>query len=228
MPRARLTSKRRLLLYVAGVLLVALVLAQLLLPHFAAERIESRIARYGEVHSVSVSAWPAVELLWGDADSVRVKTGELAIPAGKVGSLLHEASGIASLTVGATAVRLGALRATDATLQKRGTGLRAQALASAADVQAALPPGVNLQLLGSHAGEVEVRASGALFGVSASLDAVASPSSGKIVVRPVGFLLGALGLTLYADPHVYVLGLGASVQSANPTTYRLTIAARLR
>ena len=36
----------------------------------AASRISSRVGRYGKVQSVSVSAWPAVELLWGHADSV--------------------------------------------------------------------------------------------------------------------------------------------------------------
>ena len=55
--------------------MLLLVLAQLLLPRIAASRISSRVGRYGTVQSVSVSAWPAVELLWGHADSVRVKAG---------------------------------------------------------------------------------------------------------------------------------------------------------
>ena len=51
--------------------------------------------------------------------------------------------------------------------------LTAQALASEADVKAALPAGFGVQLLRSEGGEVEVQATGALFGVGASVNAVA-------------------------------------------------------
>ena len=44
---------------------LVLALAQVLLPRIAASRISSRVGRYGTVQSVSVKAWPAVELLWG-------------------------------------------------------------------------------------------------------------------------------------------------------------------
>ena len=52
---------------VAGAVVLVLALAQLILPRVAASRISSRIGRYGKVQSVSVSAWPAVELLWAVA-----------------------------------------------------------------------------------------------------------------------------------------------------------------
>ncbi len=80
---------------------------------------------------------------------------------------------------------------------------------SGADVNAALPRGVTLQLLGSEGGKVMVRATGALFGFGASLDAVAEASGGQIVVHPAGPLLGGVRLTLYSDPRVYVLGVSA-------------------
>ncbi|HEY2572328.1 MAG TPA: hypothetical protein VGI27_12690, partial [Solirubrobacteraceae bacterium] len=86
----------------------------------------------------------------------------------------------------------------------------AQAHVSSADVRAALPAGVDVQLLGSSGGQVEVRASGGLFGVGASVDAVAQASNGKLVVQPRGFLVQALKLTLFSDPHVYVEAVGAS------------------
>jgi hypothetical protein len=224
----RLPSKRRLLLYTAGTVLVLLVLAQLLLPHIAADRIRSRVDRYGQVKSVSVSAWPAIELLWGHADSVHVHAGALALPTSRIAPLLHEAKDASSLTFTAESVRLGGLRLTDVSLDKQDERLRAQARASAADVQAALPPGVSVALLGSHGGEVEVRARGGLFGVSASLNAVAQASSGRIVVHPEGFLLGALGVTLYSDPRVYVVGVGARADGRLPPGYVLNVAAVLR
>jgi len=225
---SRVPSKRRLLLYVVGVVLGLLVLAQLLLPGIAADRIRSRVERYGKVASVSVSAWPAVKLLWGDADSVHVRAAALALPTGRVAPLLHEAQGIDTLTFRAESVRLGGLRLTAVSLQKQGKRLRAQGRASAADVQAALPPGVSVQLLGSRDGEVEVRASGGLFGLSASLDAVAQASGGRLVVHPSGLLLGGFALTLYSDPRVSVTGVSAVAGGGQPPGYLLSVTALLR
>jgi len=114
----RRPSKRRLLLYVAGAALATLVLAQLLLPRIAASKIHSRLDRYGAVKSVKVSAWPAIELLWGHADSVDVHAGALALAPARIAPLLHEAKGAASLKLRATSVRLGALRLTEVGLDK--------------------------------------------------------------------------------------------------------------
>ena len=73
-----------------------------------------------------------------------------------------------------------------------------------------------------------MQASGGLFGVGASVNAVAGASEGKLVVHPLGFLIEGLRLTLFADPHVYVEGVGASVASEQPLSYRLTMSASLR
>ena len=73
-----------------------------------------------------------------------------------------------------------------------------------------------------------MQASGGLFGVGASVNAVAQASAGKLIAHPVGFLVEGLRLTLFSDPHVYVEGVGASEQSAQPPSYRLSIDARLR
>jgi hypothetical protein len=47
-------------------------------------------------------------------------------------------------------------------------------------------------------------------------------------VHPLGLLLGGVTLTLFSDPHVYVEGVGASLRSRSPPSYRLTMSARLR
>jgi hypothetical protein len=212
----------------AGALVLLLALAQLILPRLAVNRISSRIGRYGKVQSVSVSAWPAVELLWGHVGSVRVRAGSLALSPAQAASLLWEARGTGSMDVSAESVQLGPLRLSDATLSKRGGAMSAQAVASEADVKAALPAGFGVKLLRSEGGEVEVQATGALFGVGASVNAVAGASDGKLVAHPLGFLIEALQLTLFSSPHVYVDGVGASVQSEQPLSYRLTMSASLR
>ena len=213
---------------VVGVVVLLLALAQLILPRVAVSRISSRVGRYGKVQSVSVSAWPAVELLWGDVGSVRVRAGSLALSPAQAASLLWEARGTSSMDVSAESVQLGSLRLSDASLRKRGNAMSAQALASEADVRAALPSGFGVKLLRSENGEVEVQATGALFGVGASVNAVAGASDGELVAHPLGFLVEALQLKLFSDPHVYVEGVGASVQSEQPLSYRLTISASLR
>lgn len=208
--------------------MLALALAQVLLPRLAADRISSRVGRYGSVHSVSVSAWPAVELLWGDAGSVHVRAKSLVLSPAQAASLLWEGRGAASMDLSAQSVELGSLRVTDASLRKRGSQLSAQALVSEADVRAALPEGLAVRLLRSGGGDVEVQASGELFGVGATVNAVAGASDGKLVAHPLGFLIEGFQLTLFSQPHVYVEGVDASVAGEDPLSYRLSISASLR
>ena len=53
-------------------------------------------------------------------------------------------------------------------------------------------------------------------------------SEGKLIAHPLGFLVEALHITLFSDPHVYVEGVGATVSSEQPLTYRLSMGASLR
>jgi hypothetical protein len=220
----------RVALALLGAALLVLVLAQVLLPWIAARRISSRLRRYGTVESVSVTAWPAVKLLWAHADSVRVKAGTLRVTPAETAKLLWEGRGAGKVEMTAAHAQEGSLWLSDVALRKRGTMLGASARASVADVQAALPEGLAVELLGSGRGSVEVRASGALFGVGASVEAVAGASQGRLVAHPVGFPLEGLRLTLFADPHVKITGVAASrtVGPRGEPAYRLGITASLR
>jgi hypothetical protein len=218
---------RLLLLLLVGVALI-LLLGQLLLPGIAANRVSSRVGRYGKVDSVDVHAWPAVQLLWGSADSVTVRARNLSLTPAQAAKLLWEARRVDHLDFTATSVRLGPLRLTDARVRKRGSSLSAQAVAGQADVKAALPRGLSVQLIGSEGGEVRVRASGGLFGLGAALQVVATAREGKLLVHPVSVPLARLSLTLFSESHVYVEGVGASLLDGAPASYRLTMRARLR
>jgi len=225
----------RIVAWCAGALALALVLAQVLLPGIAASRISSRVGRYGQVRSVSVSAWPAVKLLWGNADSVSVRAGSLRISPAQTAELLSEASGVSSLTLTAARVREGPLQLTDASLRKHGRRLAAQGTMSEAAVQAALPAGIRLRLLSSEDGRVTVRASGStsvlgLLGRGASVDVLAGASAGALIARPLGAPFGAVHLTLFASPHVYVEAIAVKQvpASAQAASYLLAMRARLR
>ena len=214
----------------AGAVVLVLVLAQIFLPGIAASRIRERVERYGTVESVSVTAWPAVELLWGKADTVDVRARSLTLSPGQTAKLLGEARGVKSMHLSATRMKEGSLMLREASFQKHGDALDGEAWTSREDVQAALGGGVEVQLLGSHNGRVEVSASGGLFGVEASVDAVAEAQEGKLVVHPLGFLLEGLKLTIFANQHVYVEGVSASPAAGPPgegAGYRLSTWASL-
>ena len=205
-----------------------LVLAQVLLPRIAESMISSRVGRYGNVRSVSVSAWPAVKLLWGSVDSVRVRAGSISMSPEQAAKLLWEGRGAARMDVTAEHVMVGGLALSDATVSMRGSALRGVAHAGEAAVRAALPPGFDVRLLKSEGGAVEVQASGGLFGVGATVDAVALAREGKLVAHPLGLPLEGLQLTLFSDGHVYVEGVGARAEGAQRLSYRLTMRASLR
>jgi hypothetical protein len=193
----------------AGAIVLVLVLAQVFLPGIAASRVRVRVGKYGTVRSVTVKAWPAVELVWGQAESVKVTAGSLRISPAQTVKLLEEAKGVKSMSLTAESVRIGPLRLRGVSFEKHGDALRGQAWISRAGAREALGKDVEVQLLSSHDGQVEVSASGGIFGVKASVDAVARAQEGKLVVHPLGFLLEGLKLTLFANPHVRVEGVGA-------------------
>ena len=211
--------------------MLVLVLAQLFLPGIAASRIRKRVEKYGTVESVSVTAWPAIELLWGKAGSVDVSAGNVRLSTAQMAKLLGEARGAENLHTTAESLKAGPLQLEDATLQKHGDALAASAWTSTADVRAALGRGFEVQLLHSGGGQVEMSVTGGLFGVKASVQAVAEAAGGKVVLHPRGFLLEGLRLTLLDEPGVYVEGVGASAAtgpSGQGAGYRLSFRASLR
>jgi LmeA-like phospholipid-binding len=212
---------------VAGLVVLALVLAQIVLPRVAAARIRSRVGRYGHVESVSVSAWPAVKLLWGDADSVRVRASGLKLSPARAAALVWEGRGVGRMDIDATSVKVGPLEVGEAILRKRGASLEGEATTTDAQAKAALPAGVGASLLGSEGGKVQVRVSGGLFGVGASVQAVAEASEGKLIAHPVGFLVEGFRLTLFSDPHVHLVSVGASTDGSEPPAYTLKMSAIL-
>ena len=225
----------RLALGIAGALVVLLVLAQWLLPVLAAKRVNDRVKRYGTVKSASVSAWPAVELLWGKADSVTVSAGTLSVTPTQIASLVWEAQNVGHMTVTADAATLrvasipNGLTMSDVRMDKHGTAIQASATLTQQQLDEAFPNGFRVEPVGSGDGQVEARASGGLFGVQASIEALVKPLEGRLVAEPRGFPLAGLAtVTLFSDPHLKVQSVGVRVQRRQPLTYGLTLQANLR
>ena len=68
---------RRALLAAAGILVVVLVAAQLLLPGVAEDRVRSDLNEQGTEAEVEIKALPAIKLLWGHADDVTIEVANL-------------------------------------------------------------------------------------------------------------------------------------------------------
>ncbi|HEX3390966.1 MAG TPA: hypothetical protein VHS55_00220 [Solirubrobacteraceae bacterium] len=225
----------RIALAVLALVVVLVLLAQALLPGVAATRVRARVERYGPVHSVHVSAFPAVELLWGQADSVSVSAGTLTATPAQIASLLWEARTIGTLTVLAqggvlhTAQLPGALEVSDVRMQKRGSSVLASATMTQAQLQRAMPSGFSVQPTASGEGEIEARASGGLFGLQASLNVLVRASEGNLIAQPRGLPFGGIAtVTLFSDAHLKVESVGLRVISRQPLTYGLFLRASLR
>ncbi len=225
----------RIALAIAAPIVLIAVLAQAFLPALAAKRVMDRIARYGAVKSVSVSAWPALELLWGKADSVTVRAGALTVTPAQIALLLSEARKVRDMTVSAdsTSMRIATLphglTLSDLRMEKHGSSMQASAILTQRQLDEALPSGFHVEPVASSGGQVEVKASGGLFGVQASIDALVKPLEGRLVAQPQGFPFAGFGtVTLFSDPRLEVESVGVQVQRAQPLTYSLSLRASLR
>jgi hypothetical protein len=210
---------------------IVVALAQLIGPAVAAKVVAGKVGRYGTVRKVSVKAWPAVKLLWREADEVSVDAGTLRLSPEEAVALLREGSSTDEVDARAQAVDVSGLRLRSVRFEKDGRRMRAEGTVSEADVAEVLPPGVGVALLGSEEGTVRVKVSGGLFGVGVSVEAVARAEDGKLVARPEGLLSG-LKLTIFESGDVYVEGVEARAlaggRAGEGKRYELVMWARLR
>ncbi len=220
----------------AGVAVVVLLGAsQAFLPGLAAQRVREKMKPYGGLQQVSISAFPAVKLLWGNADRVQASARALTLNGQEATKLTWEGRGVhdMDLSVDALTLNVAGLPAgvvlRDVTSHKRGARLSLEGTLSQSDIDAALPAGFSLQLLASPPDSVKVRASGSLFGVGASVEALAAPIEGKLVAQPLNIPFGQfVRLTLFSDPHVHLEGISLTpLQASSGESWRLAMSERL-
>jgi hypothetical protein len=225
----------RIALGVSAPLVLMLLLSQALLPSLAAKRVSDRVSRYGTVKSASVSAFPALELLWGKADSVSVHAGTLSITPAQIASLLWEGRVVSHtmVTVDTTSLHMAilpnALTMSDIHMEKHGSSVQASATLTQQQLSEALPSGIRFEPVASGGGQVQARASGGLFGVQASIDVILRPFEGRLVAEPQGLPLAGLAtFTLFSDSHLKVTSVGVQVLRRHPFAYGLSLRATLR
>jgi hypothetical protein len=189
-----------------AVIVLLLVVAQIVLPGIAAQDLRNRLSHNGKVLSVSVSAFPAIELLWHQADKVVVRMEHYRSTSGHLQSLLDETANTGSLDASARELNTGLITLHDASLQKHGNQLLGSATVTPADLRSALGGAIqNLQPVASGDGRLTFQ--GTLLGVTA--DATLRAQDGALVVSPDVPLLNLITVNVFHDPHVYIEGVGA-------------------
>jgi hypothetical protein len=189
---------------VAAAVVLLLIVAQLVLPRIAEQLLRDRLSAHGRVLEVQVSAFPAIELLWHNADKVVVRMANYRSTTGRLSSLLDEAANVGTLDASAAIVQSGLLTLRNARLIKRGDELIGSATVTESDLRAAVPFLDNVRPLASSNGALTLRGSATLFGVTASADATVAAQNGRLVVTPDVPFGGLVTITLFNDPHVRV------------------------
>lgn len=217
--------------------MLVLGLTQAVLPRLAAQRVRDQVKPYGQLESVSVKAFPAIELLWGKAESASATAKRLSLSEADAVRLVSEARGVDETTLKVGALNLsvpglpGGIVLREVVLRKQGERLTMRSTIAQSDLDAASPNGVRIRLIASSPGTIEVIASGSLFGVRATVEAVAIPSEGKLIAHPLNIPFGAfVRFALFADPRLYLesVSLTRESEGRQQAPWRLALSGRLR
>jgi hypothetical protein len=197
-------------LTVAGLVVVLLVIAQLVLPGIAARRLRDQLSRSGRVLAVHVSAFPAIELLWHHAGSVTIRMATYRAAPANLPDRLAQSGSAGTLHASAQLFQDGLLTLHDASLVKQGNRLTGSAVVAESDLRSAVPFLTSVTPVASAGGGLTLRGTASVLGLSATVDATVSVSDGKLVVAPdVPF--GSLAtITVFADPRIEVQRVSAS------------------
>jgi ubiquinone biosynthesis protein UbiJ len=193
-----------------AVVVLLLAIAQLVLPGIAAQNIRSRLSHSGRVLDVHVSAFPAIELLWHQADSVVVHMASYRSNAATLSSNLSQVADVGSLDAYANVLSTGLLTVRGASLHKRGNELTATATVLEADLRNSLPVLGSVQPVASAGGALTLRGTATVLGVGATVDATVRPQDGALVVSPDVPFGGLATITLFSNSKIAVTGVSAT------------------
>jgi hypothetical protein len=211
--------RRIAVLATAGVVLIVLVLAQLFLPGIAAQRLRDDLGKSGTVLEVKVSAFPAIKLLWHQADSVVVRMVSYRSGVSHLGSTLAGAVDAGTIDASAQQLEVGPLTLLGGTLRKRGSELTGAATVTEADLRSAVFFLDNVEPIASEDGRLTLRGTASLLGLTATVDATVAAQNGALVVAPDVPFGGIATLTLFSNPHVEVKSVSATTV---PGGFRIT------
>lgn len=205
--------------------LVTLALCQSILPGMAARRIESQLGPRTVDVDASVSAFPAIKLLWNRADEVTLRIRSMRPrPSGRPGDLadlLNRTRAATRLQAHVDQFKIRGITLYDVVLRKRGSSLTARALAHRR------PRGESafgkIALTAAN-GAPKVVQSESLLGRRITWRSTVEVSRGAIVLSPEQPIVRLLALTVFGDPRIAVKSIEQRTTSAG---YRLTASGSL-
>jgi hypothetical protein len=211
--------RRLIALALAGIVLVVLVVAQLVLPGIAAQELRTDLEQSGTVLEVKVSAFPAIKLLWHKADKVVVRMGRYRSGTSHLGDTLGRAADAGSLDASAQELDVGPLTLRGATLRKRGSELTGSATVTEADLRSVVFFLDNVEPVASANGRLTLRGTASFLGLHATVDATLAAQDGALVVAPDVPFGGIAMISLFDEPHVDVQSVSATTL---PDGFRIT------
>ena len=209
---------------VAGVL-VLLLASQLFLPWLAERRLRDRLDDNGVVESVDVHSFPALELLGGKADRTTIRMRDGHAGPGRFADLVARTKNTDKLDATVDGARILTLRLRQLKLRKRGRDIQGTATVTDAELRAALPGGFDVRPVASGDGVLVFEGTANILGRSFTGQAVVAARNGKVLLAPNVLFGGFLSLTIFEDPRIEVLDVGARQR---PDGFTLTARARLR
>lgn len=202
---------RRALLAAAGLSVLALIAAQLFLPGLAEDNLRSELTKQGTGAEVEIKALPAVKLLFGHADDVKIDVGNLRTDedggddGDSLSDLLAETSKTKQLDVHVDVLEDRLLRIENVRLTKDGDTLTAVVRLRKTDVDDALP--AELELVDREVPRgLAVAGSTDVFGELIEAEAnIFADDDGNVVLEPSDDLLGDLvSVAIFEDDRVAV------------------------
>ncbi len=169
---------------------VLLAVTQVVLPGVAASTVRNKLAG-GTGIQVTVKAFPALELLWHDIDTLDVSMSTYDASQAKIGSLLSQAGGVGTLHVAIGTFTSGLVTVHDVTAEKHGDQLTAIGTILDSDLQKA-SGGIlrSVTPVSSSGGQLVLQ--GTALSGAVTVDLVVRATDGKIVATPQAS--GLLGL----------------------------------
>jgi hypothetical protein len=187
--------------------------------------LRDRLAKDGRVISAKLSAVPWLPLLWQHADKVTVRMAEYHPAPHRIQELLSQAEGIGTLDIAIGVLHTGLLTLHEVSFSKQGDEMVGAAQLDLRDLQSAFPLVRSLTPVHEPDGQLVLRGTASVLGVSASVDVDVVARDGKLVVAPTGLLGGLATVTLFDDPQISVQAVSAS---SVPGGIRFVARARIR